>query len=339
MIAGRRLELTATIPAALMSVSVLGHHSRAHYDATITEIRGTIVSVSWTNPHVGFELNVSDGAGETQSWRLESWSSPYILSRMGVDETDFTVGSEVTVAGMISRSRSNDLLLTHMLRADGTEIVLAPNQNAFFGALQLGGDQQWIEDEKRLSDTETSNLGLFRVWSVDRIYRQRKHEPLTAAAIAGRESWNELDSFIVTCEQRGMPQIMSAPYPIEFIDEGDRLVLRGQYYDFRRTIDMTSASVSADVAPTRLGRSFGYFEGDTLVVETTNIDWDVYDLLGTPQSDALRTTEHFTLSADQSSLRYRMTIVDPYTFTEPAVWEWTWLALGETVEPFDCTPG
>ena len=85
-----------------------------------------------------------------------------------------------------------------------------------------------------------------------------------------------------------------------------------------------------------LGYSVGYWEDNTLVVETSHIDWPFFDRLGTSQTKAIEILERFTLSEDERRLDYRVTILDPETFTGPATIEAHWLALGETIEPDEC---
>jgi hypothetical protein len=68
-----------------------------------------------------------------------------------------------------------------------------------------------------------------------------------------------------------------------------------------------------------LGDSRGHFEGDTLVVETTNFtDRTGVGLNGggPPHSDAIKITERFTRSS-ADTLDYRMTIDDPQTWAAP----------------------
>ncbi|MFL2546030.1 MAG: hypothetical protein ACJ0SL_01495 [Candidatus Rariloculaceae bacterium] len=84
-----------------------------------------------------------------------------------------------------------------------------------------------------------------------------------------------------------------------------------------------------------LGLSVGYWEGRTLIVDTTEIDWPYYDARGTMLSDEFTIREEFTLSENQSRLDYRMTMTDPVTFAEPAKMETYWLALGEEFAPYD----
>ena len=69
-----------------------------------------------------------------------------------------------------------------------------------------------------------------------------------------------------------------------------------------------------------LGDARGHFEGNTLVVETTNFLGNTTGVGGngggTPTSDALRLTERFTRVAPDM-LNYEATIDDPKTFTRP----------------------
>ena len=85
-----------------------------------------------------------------------------------------------------------------------------------------------------------------------------------------------------------------------------------------------------------MGYSIGHWEGNTLVVETTKINWAYFDNIGTPQSDFVEMIERFTLSDNQSRLNYHLTITDPVTFAEPATIMGHWLALGEAIAPFAC---
>ena len=71
-----------------------------------------------------------------------------------------------------------------------------------------------------------------------------------------------------------------------------------------------------------MGSSRGRWEGNTLVVDTTNLnDKTWFDKVGSFHSDALRVVERFTF-VDANTIRYQATIDDPKVFTRP----WT-LAL------------
>jgi hypothetical protein len=79
---------------------------------------------------------------------------------------------------------------------------------------------------------------------------------------------------------------------------------------------------SAHVAPAIkqwLGDSRGRFEGDTLVVETTNFI-DRMNVGGARHSDKLKTTERYT-RVDDDTLVVQLTVDDPETWTAPWTFE------------------
>ena len=65
-----------------------------------------------------------------------------------------------------------------------------------------------------------------------------------------------------------------------------------------------------------LGDSRGHWEGDTLVVETTNFRPDDGVVFMGADPETFRITERFT-RVDATSLNYEFTIEDPHTWTRP----------------------
>jgi len=67
------------------------------------------------------------------------------------------------------------------------------------------------------------------------------------------------------------------------------------------------------------GDSIGWYEGNELVIETTNFNGLTrLDTAGHPQSDQLKVTERFTRT-DAGHMAYQMTLEDPKTYTKPLV--------------------
>jgi hypothetical protein len=80
------------------------------------------------------------------------------------------------------------------------------------------------------------------------------------------------------------------------------------------------------------GDSRGRWEGNTLVIETTNSnDKTWFDKIGSFHSDSMRVTERLT-RVDATTLTYRATIDDPRVFNRA----WT---IGLTLKTADDTPG
>ena len=66
-----------------------------------------------------------------------------------------------------------------------------------------------------------------------------------------------------------------------------------------------------------MGDARGRWEGNTLVVDTTNMnDWDWFDATGTFHSDAMSMVERFTF-VDAKTMNYQVTITDPKVLTRP----------------------
>lgn len=87
-----------------------------------------------------------------------------------------------------------------------------------------------------------------------------------------------------------------------------------------RIIPMDGSPHLSDDVKLFMGDSRGRFEGNTLVVETTNNrDGTWFDSHGTFHSEAMRVVERWTM-VDQDRLYYEATIVDPTVFTQP--WKW-----------------
>jgi hypothetical protein len=84
-----------------------------------------------------------------------------------------------------------------------------------------------------------------------------------------------------------------------------------------------------------LGDSIGWWEGDTLVVETTNFTDKTRYRGATPD---LKVTERFT-RVDAKNLKYRFTIEDPATWTKPWTGEYTWPSTTERIFEYACHEG
>ena len=91
------------------------------------------------------------------------------------------------------------------------------------------------------------------------------------------------------------------------------------------------------------GDSIGYWEGDTLVVETTNIhpmQLEQTSILWAYRgaSENLKVTERFTRTGPDT-IRYRFTMADPATFTAPFTGELPFNRIDEMIYEYACHEG
>ena len=324
---------------ALLPIAASAHHSRAEYDQAAREFAGELVSISWRNPHPAFTIEVDEN-GETRTWNVEGWSSLYTFDRAGITRDRFAVGDNIRVVGLLSSRRPGRILGTHILLADGTEAVLKRDADPHWEPPEhLGGQEKWaVETAAAVVNAAEENRGIFRVWSYPAPAMQTAvNLPLTASAQAARAEWDQLDNYVMRCESKGMPASMATPNPYEFIDEGDTIRIRGYEGDVVRTVHMDTSLDPAEQPPSRQGFSVGHWEDEnTLVIHTSRINFPYLGSTGIPLSEELSVVERYTLSEDQARLDFFFTATDPQTFTEPATWEYYWLALGETFGQYEC---
>ena len=330
-----RLGILAIVVCGAWSVA-RAHHSPGsvfHTDRII-EIEGEIEALIWRNPHVRFTVAVTGEDGQVETWDVEG--SPVTrLTRADVTPDIVAVGQRVRFAGNPSRRADSRLYARNLLLTDGREVLLGTREPRWKSTtLGIG------RASTRTDDAGDGGLGLFHVWSADRTRLEidADREFLSDAARAAEAAWDAFspDNPFVGCT-RGMPTIMESPNPVEFIDRGDRIVLRMESFDTVRTIWMTPDAVAADAPATLLGHSFGRWDGDTLVVTTDRIGWRHYSQVGWPSSEALHLVERFTPSEDGTRLGYTITVTDPALFTQPVTFakSWAWVP-GDQVLPFDC---
>jgi hypothetical protein len=314
--------IVSVIAALNMSVGLAhAHHSQAGiFDSRKTiEVSGIVRSVSWRNPHGQILLSVTDEKGIETVWDAET-ASISILRNRGVDGSSIRVGDRVTIAGSPSMRNRPEILARSVLLPNGTEFTFG-SATPYFAAGKAGRVVRGGNTVGDVAAAKAKADGLFRVWSTimsdpAAFPMFKGGYPLTAAGRAGLAKWNPADNILLKCGTKGTPLIMISPLPMEFIRDGDKIIMRLEEYDSVRTIHM-NPKAAAPAGHTLFGFSRGHWEGRTLVVETDHIASGYFDHEGTPQSDRITTVERFTPNADYSRLDYILTTTDPVNFTRP----------------------
>jgi hypothetical protein len=132
----------------------------------------------------------------------------------------------------------------------------------------------------------------------------------------------------VKCYLPGVPRATYMPYPFQIVQSQKTIMLVYEYAGGVRTIYMDSASKAP--ADSWMGWSTGHWEGDTLVVNVTDMnDQSWLDRAGDFHSDALHVVERYTPRSPETMM-YEATIEDPKTFSKP--WKIS-MPLYKHVEP------
>jgi hypothetical protein len=320
-----------------------GHHAAAStYNPTESnQIEGVIKRIVWRNPHVRFKIRVASPSGAEELWDVES-NSISILSRMGIDADVVKVGDRVRIAGWPARRPIKSMFATNMLLPAGQEVLLSPRATPRWSEETLGMADAWVSEGAAAISADAAG-GIFRVWSSNLanpdsfplfkdVVVVEDNYPLTDAARTARENWDPV------ADNLGMPRVMGQPYPIEFVDDGDKILLRIELHDIERTIHMDISSIAESVGKSSHGYSVGQWDGDTLVVTTSRVSWPYFDQSGVPLSEAAEIVERFTPDMGRGHLNYSIKVTDPAVFTEPVTLtkHWIWRP-GEQLQKFECT--
>ncbi len=325
------------------------HHSLLVYDpGEIVEFEGEVTDVFWRNPHVRLTVRTLDEDGAEKIWTAEGGPVNQ-MERAGIDGAIVGVGDRIRVAGHPSSRRADEVRPVLIAVPNGGSYVLDEQSAMAFGLID--GDVPAATSAASTgvgpsAADDPDAEGIFRVWTNrDRHWvRQDAREwwarvhPLTPSAQAALDAWNpETDDLAAQCIPAGMPEAMLMPFPIEFVDQGDTIILHIEEWDNTRTIHL-NADPEADPPYSRMGYSTGRWEGDTLIVETGRIDYPYFNDQGIPQSEAFEIVERFTLSEGDTRLDWTAVATDPETFTEPVVMaelHWDWIP-GQQIKRYNC---
>jgi hypothetical protein len=145
------------------------------------------------------------------------------------------------------------------------------------------------------------------------------------------------------CVPYGMPTMMQSAggYPIEFILRPEQLTMIYEVESETRRVYMPGHGVEPDKRlAVRQGYSEGRWEGDTLVVTTTDLS-DGIDQRTYPHSDQARIVERFHLATDPKVgkvLEYEATMTDPVYYTAPVSFTRKWMPLKDGhIMAYNCT--
>jgi hypothetical protein len=125
------------------------------------------------------------------------------------------------------------------------------------------------------------------------------------------------------CLPAGFPSGMLSANAVRFVQNDKFLVMAHEFQAMTRQIPLDGRPHREGLEPMFYGDPVGRWEGDTLLIETTNFRrWSLDDYFYTNpkeyrmHSDALRTIERIHRK-DDKTLFYQLTIDDPKIFTRP----------------------
>jgi len=298
---------------SVVTVAAHGHHSPAAYDLTTEiEVVGTIAEIQWTNPHIYVTVDIAEPDGRRLQ-RLEA-DGVAAVRTSGLTKDILAPGARVAFRAVPNRrGLGHTALAIDVTTADGSIYPLGPRGRSQRAAAELPPAQslaaKWAP--------KPSDLAAFgqaaRAW------------PLTDAARAAMTDVAGTLESAAGCTPYPQPALMAVHLLRTIEITNDAVLIHIDWPDVVRTVRLDLAEHPADVELTLLGHSIGWWEGETLVIDTVGfsahrqgIGW------GIPSSSRKHMVERLSLTEDRRQLRYEFALEDPEYLTAPVSYTTLW---------------
>lgn len=306
--------LIAAALALTFTPRMYAHHSAAAFD-TQKEVRttGTVTAFTFRNPHVYLTLLVKKPDGSTASMEIEAGAAS-VLNPLGFTKDSIAVGDVVTVAGNPARAKPNALMLgKDLFKQDGSYYPL------FIGSRSVYAGRN--ESATTIAGTWFSPYSEFNAFNA-----AVRSWPLTDAGKTALATFDPKATAQKDCVPVGVPNLMFYPVANTITVQRDRVIMKVDWMESDRTIYLDGRTHPAASQTFLHGHSVGHWEGDTLVVETTNFKEHALGLStsGLPGSARKRVVERFRVGPGGQALIYSGVVEDPVYLTRPVEWSGQW---------------
>ncbi len=300
-------------------------------------------------------------SGKISNWATE-WESRIELKRAGWKSDSLKPGDAVTIDASASRDGIKRAAGKSVMLAGGKKL-LAPTAAQTLVPSPAGAAKpapRWPDGHVRLGIgpgelgywanasapglTENMKVKLNRDGLLANLADAGKAAPFQPWALGLYEyrQRNLLkDDPMASCLPPGGPRQFQVPYGLQILEDPDRkrifIMSGGGNRNWRLVyLDGRALPAQDSVSPTYFGYSVGKWEGDTLVLNTTDFNerfW--FTNGGLPHTEKLSLVERIS-RPDFNTLRYDVTVDDPGAYTRPwsGGWNLQWIPDQEMEEYF-----
>jgi len=279
------------------------HHSHANLDLKKSQVhKGTVTKFSWSMPHVYIKVNAPNNKGKIVQYSIEMLHPPGMAER-GWNRKTFKKGDLITWAGPPDRNPNRYYSgLSWAEKADGTRLTLDITPSPVEASSDFTG-----------------------LWSrhldVAMRYRPPEDWPYTLLAKQLVAKFDDSQNPQIDCQNPGPPKANLLPYPLKITRPNHNvIIIEYEARNLPRTIYLDRNRAPGNASP--LGHSVGWFEGDELVIETTNFTADRWgNYTGVDSSAQKHLIERLSLSEEGLAIDMKMTVSDSEYLTTPVVIE------------------
>ncbi len=321
-----------------MGPQTFAHHGFGTFDLNSTvNLTGKITKVDFINPHAWVYLEVEDENGKIIPWRCEMRAAT-VLKRSGWSKSLFVKGDSINISGARDTRDPQTCYLSSVQFSNG-------NSTDRYGQLNITMTQNnAFERQKRLSNGKPNLAG---DWAQEQYVMEEANGlsgrlvPLSVAQGIGEIKENKspwvashvnFTSLGLELSKANNPRSFDAPRmrceftsiifdwdfdgPInQIVQTEHRVIIRYGRHGVTRIIHLDQTDIPMNIEPTRTGYSLGHWEGDTLVVNSTNFLPGI--LSGNvANSSALEVIERFSVNTNEWTLLREYKAKDPEIYSD-----------------------
>ena len=305
----------AIAAAMLLAEPATAHHSHASLNKDDVRIyKGRVTRYSWTMPHVFLKIEAPDPDGKIVEYTVELQHPPAMAGR-GWSKTTWKPGDRITWQGPHDKNLKRHYTgmswaedgMGKRYRMDASVAELEAVPSTDFSGLWKRSDEGGFNPH----------------------YKPPVGWPLSKTGKDLVANFHEDQNPMVTCGNPGPPKAMIVPYPMMLTRPDENTIeIERELMAEKRKVYLNGTGKMGE--PSKLGYSTGRFEGDTLIVETTNFIADKWGShTGIDSSAEKHLVEKFTLSEDGMYLHAEITITDPVYLAKPVTFNHRWRKLAD----------
>jgi len=316
-----RIITTVAAAALLIATPALGHHSDAGLDMdSVTVIEGTVTRFAWRNPHAYFTVAVTDERGEPVEWSVQMGST-IVVTRMGWTRESLSVGEQVTVGLNAARNGRPYGLVNSVVKEGGVSLPTSFESGTAEPLLAVDDSTLSTDSVEGLWMADVSKLETY-VGGLDGFFKAQLR--LTERGQVAFDAYNEISELNPGASCIGLPipaiLIMTNLYPlqIDITDDRQTIQIRSEYFDESRSVYMDGRGHPEAGERTLSGHSIGWWDGDTLVVDTTLFaDHRSPYQSGVPSGAQKHVVERYRLIENGTRMIAEFMLEDPEYLAEP----------------------
>jgi hypothetical protein len=290
------MKLSTGFFLVVYAAPAMAHHGNAEFDLSqMVRYEGTIVELLWRNPHTVTRIETRTATGEPITLEIEG-SSPAILRTGGFTAESLVKGDRVTAVVSPSRRFPTESAYGwEVVKADGTVVPL-------------------VSSRMKRSQTTTVAKNIFGAWvptaeSFTRLTRSLATLELTEKGRAFRSQFTPLANGQARCVPVSAPMVMMYPVVMVLERSTDRVLVKTDWLGAERIVYTDGRAHPPQQERFPQGHSVGRWDGDELVVDTTN--FSDQETGGVPSGAGKHLIERFALGEDGKSMSYTFEWQDP----------------------------